>query len=251
MNKTYCILLLILLLTLLLASTFTNTAQATTLPWVRIVNADTPMYTNADTSKITCMLQYSYYLYVLDTLDQYYLVELMDNADGYPKILGYVAIDDVEQCTEYPLLPYYPQATVVVSTNSTAIRLSPLDSASQLIMATNAQTMSYYGYITSNDTLWYYVYFNGVFGYVDSSYVTLDNIDMHDTPLVEEVVETEDVLGNADNDILEDTTTSYTTTSEILLIIFVCVLSIVLVVALFVPRKHQPTASEQIWDKHL
>lgn len=255
MTRLYCIILIILLVGICLVPI---TASADSLPWVRIVDQDTPLYTNASTTKITCMLHLSYYLYVLDTVDNYYLVELMDNTTGYPKIVGYVSIDSVELCTEYPTLPYYPQVNVTVSSGSASVRLSPLDSASELICATNAQTMSYYGYIDSSGTRWYYVYFYGTFGYVSSQYVVADNISLHPTPLVEDTITEEpeedvtDTIAPTDDPETDTTidTTTYTTTSEILLIIFVSLLSIGLVVALFSP-KTKSTSTDKIWDKHI
>ncbi len=254
MTRLYCILLIILMIIICLLPI---TASADSVSWVRIINDDTPLYTNASTAKITCMLATSYYLYVLDTIDNYYLVELMDNSSGYPKILGYVACDSVELCTEYPTLPYYPQVTVTVSSDNASIRLMPLDSASQLICATNAQTMSYYGYIDSSGIRWYYVYFYGTFGYVSSQYVVADNISLHPTPLVEEVEpelpeeDVTDTLAPSDDDVtIPEENTSHTSTSEILLIIFVAILSVGLVVALFAHPAKSSTAS-QIWDKHI
>ncbi len=255
MTRLFCILLILLCTALCMPIT---ASADTTVPWVRIIDSNTALYTNANTSKITCMLETSYYLYVLDTLDDYYLVELMDNSTGYPKILGYVLIDSVELCTEYPTLPYYPEVNVTVSSSSASIRLSPLESASELMCATNAQTMSYYGYIDVDSVRWYYVYFYGTLGYVSSSYTVADNITAHPTPLVDDTIVEEDseVLDTFAPD-EEDTTTqeptedaSYTSTSEILLIVFVCLLSVALVIALFIPKK-TTTTTQQIWDRHL
>ncbi len=251
MNKIYCILLIIIFVVICLLPI--SASALDTVPWVRIINADTPLYTNANNTKITCMLHTSYYLYVLDTIGNYYLVELMDNTTGYPKIVGYVAIDSVEQCTNVPMLPYYPQCSVTVSTSSASIKLSPLDSASELICATNAQTMSYYGYIDVNTVRWYYVYFYGTFGYISSQYTLADNIPMHPTPLVEETIPEQPTPTDPDepeDTVTTPTNTNKTTTSEILLIIFVCILSIGLVVALFTPKVRTNTAC-QAWDKHL
>ncbi len=228
-------------------------ADDDSVPWIRIIDEYTPLYANANTANITCILELGYYLYIVDTVGDYYLVQLMDNSDNFPQILGYVQCQSVQLCTELPVTPYYPHVYATVSSSSTVVRLSPLDSANTLITATNTQSMSYYGYVNSADHIWYYVYFCGVLGYVDSTYVALDDIPAHPTPLYQE--EVQDTLSpttpedSTDNSTTTDMPTS--STSEILLILFVVALSVALVLALFLPRKAQRTTSQQIWDKHL
>jgi len=209
-------------------------AVASTPQWVRVVKDGVLLYTTAYSSKITMELQKSYYLQVLQEENGMYLVTVMQNQVGFPTITGYVFQNDVEKCDEMPALPYYPTATITVSANSASIKLSPMDSAQTLVVTTNTQQLSFYGETESYGKTWFYVYYAGMFGYVDSQLVTSPVIALHPTPIVEDTPvvapPTTETLPETD-----ETETPNTATSEIALIIFVALLAVGIVVALFLP----------------
>lgn len=208
-------------------------ASASTPQWVRVVKDDVLLYTTAYSSKVTMELQKSYYLQVLQEENGMYLVSVMHNQVGFPTITGYVFQNDVERCDQTPVLPYYPTASITVLANSAVIKLSPMDSAQTLVVATNTQQLSFYGQTESYGKTWFYVYYAGMFGYVESSLVTQPVIALHPTPIVEDVpVVTPPV---EDPPVTDDTPTPSGATSEIALIVFVALLAVGIVVALFLP----------------
>jgi hypothetical protein len=212
-----------------------NFASADTYTWVRIMDDATNLYTNPSEIKVTLVLEKSYYLRVLDTLEQFYQVQLFDGANGFLPITGYVLKDKVALCDTIPLSPTYPTVTVTVSANSTALYFSPLNSSQMLIVATNTQQMNFYGRIQQNDITWYYVRYGNVFGYVDSRNVTAPMIALHPTPLP--MPEQPPVDEPANTEPSEEPTATKVSAAEILMIVFVAFLSVGLVLALFLPQK--------------
>ena len=232
MSKFKCFCLLIALLFAVI--TLCPIVATATPQYVRVTTEEVKLYTNAETKKVTCLLVQSYYLTVIDRDATFYKVELMDNSNNFPKIVGYVQIDDVEECIEQPELPLYPQVTITVSADSARIQFSPLDTAQTLVIATNTQQMSYYGkFVDQYDNVWYYVYYNGYFGYVKSNQVTQPNVPLHPTPLQPDQPTVEPPTQQ------ENPTTTVPTnpTNEILLIAFAGILSTCLVLALFLPQQ--------------
>ncbi|MCM1043397.1 MAG: hypothetical protein NC350_04235 [Corallococcus sp.] len=199
--------------------------------WVRVISDDTAFYTNAARTKITCYLEKTYYLKILSRNGDFLKAELMDNSDGFPKIIGYVAANQVEFCSKQPSAPYYPKKTVTVSANSAKIYFSALSSSEVIVTATNTHKMSYYGSIEQNGTLWYYVYYNDVFGYAESGKLTNPDIAPHPTPLDTPTV----VPPSGKPDTTPTETDVSASAGEILLIVFVVVLAIGLTLTLFIP----------------
>ncbi len=228
-----CKLLIFLLLICLTATVATPTEVCAETPrWVRVVEDDVPLYTNANGNKVTFILQKSYYLTVSAEVNGYYRVELMSNATLFPTIVGYVKISDVVESEEAPVTPYYPEKTIYVSADSATLKLSPLESAETVITATNTQSVSYYGSITSENKQWYYVYYCGRFGYAEADCFTAPNITMHPTPLPETPSVVPPDTGTTPPD-----ETPADNTAEAILIVFVVVLAVGLVVAVFTPAK--------------
>lgn len=253
--KSTVIISLLMILILLSGFVFVPVVQADTYQnsvpqWVRVVNDDTKLYTNASTTKITCTLHKSYYLKVITATSAYYQVEFMNNTQQFPKITGYVLQSQVEEQSETPELPYYPSQSIVVKENSAPIYLSPLSSAEVIVVATNTQTMSYYGYIDNLGTTWYYVYYSGVFGYVQSQYTTQPDIPLHPTPLPVTPEPDPTPTPNPEDDPTQETPPQ-SGTSEIVLIIFVILLSVGLVLALFLPGNLKKKSADSYYDKYM
>lgn len=217
--------------------------------WVRVTDDNTELYTNASTLKVTCKLEKSYYLKVIGEKSTYYLVELMNNTELFPKITGYVLKNRVTLVTEQPQYPYYPTETVKVNTDSAAIRFSPLDNADTIVVATNTQTMSYYGKINGSGKLWYYVYYNGIFGYVESTDVTAPDISLHPTPLPDDTPTIDPTPETPEDPTTEIPETN--PTGQILLTVFVILLAVGLVLAMFLPGNLRKNTSESYYDKHM
>lgn len=234
MTKLKFKLLIIALMCCLTVMTCLNgsIAQASTPQWVRIVDDNVKLYTNANASKVTFELVKSYYLVVTAEVNGYYRVELMGNTLLFPTIVGYVNKNDVQEVTETPVNPLYPEETLYVNSDSALLRLSPLDSAEVVITATNTQSVSFYGEITSQGETWYYVYYCGRFGYAPSTCFTNPNISLHPTPLPQEPNDPPVVDDNPTGGI-----TKPDSTAEAILIVFVVALAVALVVAVFAPQR--------------
>lgn len=231
-NIRYKLLILVLLCCLTACIYLNGTALASTPQWVRIVDDNVKLYTNANASKVTFELAKSYYLVVTAEVNGYYRVELMGNTLLFPTIVGYVNKSDVQEVTETPVTPLYPEQTLYVNSDSATLRLSPLDSAEIVITATNTQSVSFYGEITSQGETWYYVYYCGRFGYAPSSCFTNPNIGLHPTPLPQEPDNPPDNNTNPPGEI-----TKPDSTAEAILIVFVVALAVALVVAIFAPQR--------------
>ncbi len=218
--------------------------------WVRITDGNTELYTNASTLKVTCLLEKSYYVKVIDEKSDYYLVELMSNTELFPKITGYVLKNRVTVADSTPQYPYYPTETVKVKENSAPVRFSPLDNAEIMVVATNTQTMSYYGKINGSGKVWYYVYYNNIFGYVESTDVTAPDIQLHPTPLPDEN-EPSTPINPDDSGDPTDQLPENDTLAQVLLTVFVILLAVGLVLAMFLPGNIRRNTSESYYDKHM
>lgn len=222
-------------LCLAVALALPHVANAST-KYVRVIQDDVPLYTNAEIKKVTCLLEKSYYLTVIEEIDDFYKVEIMGGDKLFPKIVGYVQRQLVEQENLQPVAPLYPTVSVTVQTSSASVYFSPLTSSDILVVATNTQQMSYYGKVIDQVTTWYYVYFNGYFGYVDSANVTTPKIPLHPTPLPQPVTPptTTPPSNESNQQIPEQSTRSGR--NEILLIAFAAILATALTCALFLPK---------------
>ena len=224
-----------------------NFAQAETISWARIVDDEVYLYSTADNDKKMFALEKSYYVEILDEVDNMYFVAVMQNETDFPRITGFVYKAQVTLCDIAPIAPYYPTEKVTVIGNSATIRLSPLPTASAELTATNTQRLSYYGKRISNGITWYFVYYGGCFGYVEASAVTTPNIILHPTPLPNTQTSVTPTPPAPTDPIDEPTPSVVSPTSEILLIVFVVVLAVGLTLALFLPGniKKKDTVFEQ------
>lgn len=203
--------------------------------WVRITKNDVHLYSTSDSSKIMFTLEKSYYVEVLSDVDNMYFVAVMQNDTDFPRITGYVRKSEVEICNVPPLAPYYPTVKITVTSSSAAIKLSPLPSAMTELTATNTQQLSYYGKMDYYGITWYYVYYAGTFGYVETTFVTVPNVPLHPTPLISEQIPSTPTDDTPTNTEPSNDDTPASPTSEILLMVFVVLLAIGLTLALFLP----------------
>ncbi|MBO5772496.1 MAG: hypothetical protein J6R37_01680 [Clostridia bacterium] len=201
------------------------------------MNDQTPLYSSPDKSKVICWLEKSYYLKVLEQTGSLYLVELMDNSFGYPKILGYVDTLEVEICSSPPLAPTYPKTYVTVSSGGATIYVAPSLNSQAIYTATNNQKLNYFGTIEVDGQRWYFVWYCQQLGYVRSIFTTEPNVELHPTPLhPEPEPETNNPPpnhegGKEENPLPQNNLTSW------LMIGFVVLLATTLCMALFLPSK--------------
>lgn len=242
-----CFILLVLLCYIVAHSvTLCANAETVTYLWARVTEENVNLYATTHNSKVICTLEKSYYVKILETYDDMLFVSIMGNSADFPEICGYVYTDEVKLIVEDPVVPYYPTQKATVSADSASLRLSPVPSAEVVTTATNTQQLNYYGKITSYNKNWYYVYYAGKFGYVDENSVTMQSIPLHPTPLIVELP-TVTVPADPNETPTPPTVDKVSPTAEILLIVFVALLAVGLILALFLPgnRKKRDNVFDQ------
>jgi len=204
--------------------------------WARIVKEDVNLYADEQCSKAVFTLEKSYYVQILETLDKVYMVTAMDNKEGFPSILGYVRKIEVKPVEATPISPCYPTEQIYVTGDSAQLKLLPLTSSENVIVATTTQKLNYYGKMSYYGKDWYYVYCGGKFGYVDADCVSQPKIELHPTPLEPTAPVIKPQNPNEDSGGEEtEKPVSKTPAAEILLIVFVVLLAGGLTLALFLP----------------
>lgn len=203
--------------------------------WARVTKDDVYLYADEKCERALFELEKSYYVEILDTVDNVYMVTVMQNKTGFPSLLGYVRKIEVKAVEVAPINPLYPTEQIVVTGDSAQLKLLPMNSSENVIVATTSQQLSYYGALTYYNSDWYYVYCGGKFGYVEQNATSKPKIELHPTPL--EVAQPVIKPQNPDdgNNGGNHEQNSKTPTAEILLIVFVVLLAGGLTLALFLP----------------
>jgi len=216
-------------------------ALAEDLPfWVRITKDGVALHPSPSESKTTCLLEKSYYVHAVSQTGEYFRVELFGESDEFTKIVGFVKKDDVETCDETPLAPHYP--TVQLTFKSTAkLHFSPLEESETLFAPLSGQTANYYGKVFSEGKTWLLVNCFDEFGYVEITAVEDFAVPLHPTPLAKpaDQPEPEPQEQTPQPQTPQETPSQGTQAEEILMIVFVVVLAVCLVAALFLPNREK------------
>lgn len=234
-NKIACALLFALIMLYVAVPCCFAANAAVEYSWARITKDGVYLYADEACSKMTFQLEKSYYVQILNTLDNVYQVTVMQSDGNFPSILGYVRKIEATPCEAAPILPVYPTEKIYVTADSAQLRLLPLASSEIVIVATTTQTLNYYGRISYYGRDWYYVYCGGRFGYVDVADVSAPAIEMHPTPLEAAKPVNATPQQPSDDNPPSDKTETSNPTAEILLIVFVVLLAGGLTLAMFLP----------------
>lgn len=210
--------------------------------WARITREDTYLYATEDCSKQMFMLEKSYYVQILESLDKTYFVKVDCQDKNFPPLCGYVLKNQVRVCDDLPIAPLYPTEKLVVNGNSATLRLSPTPSAEVVLVATNTQTVCYYGNIVAYGLDWYYVYFAGQFGYILAEQVTSPKISLHPTPI--EVPQNTPTITPPTDQPSQVAPETFSPTAEIILTVFVSLVALAITFSLFLPVK----SKKQLFD---
>ena len=213
-------------------------------PWARIVKDNVNLYTDESLERVMFTLEKSYYVKIISEQDNTLFVSVINNNDDFPTICGYVRRIETEACEIPPLSPVYPAVQLTVTEDSAPLKLMPLPSAENVIVAVNGQKLNYYGKISSYGTTWYYVYAGGRFGYVERTKASPPQIELHPTPIVKD-----HPTFNPDkpdgSEKPSEKNEGLTPTAEILLIVFVVLLAVGLTLALFLPGNLKKNVFDQ------
>lgn len=203
--------------------------------WARVTKEDVYIFADEECSKMMFMLEKSYYVEILATLDATYQVAVMQGEANFPTVMGYVRKIEVTPVEVAPLSPVYPCEQILVTTDSAQLKLLPLDSSEIVIVATTTQKLNYYGKLRYYNKDWYYVYCAGKFGYVNVKDVSTPSIAPHPTPLQDAKPVIKPQQPDDGTEQPDPNDKNATPTAEILLIAFVAVLAGGLTLALFLP----------------
>ena len=233
-KKSILVIACILSVTLFALIVVSNVAHAETANWARILKDDVYLYKTEDGDQPLFILEKSYYVHVIQDLDSILQVEVIPSDSAFLPIVGYVYRNEVSLSTTPPTEPYYPAVKVTVTADSVELKLSPVPSSSAAVAVLNMQSMFYYGKRESYGLTWYYVRYAGKFGYVEASAVSQPNITLHPTPLPQTPASTTPTPPTDPPEDINPIDHS-SPTSEILLIVFVVILAVGLMLALFLP----------------
>ena len=217
----------------------TNIAEAesvydgTTADWARVLKDNVYLYKTSAVNEQLFALEKSYYVQIVRDLDSVLQVEIIPDDTDFIRIIGYVRKNEVSLCSTPPITPYYPAVKVNVRDSAVLKKFDNSTLVPVLAMFSNEQ-MQYYGKRVIDGVTMYYVQYAGRFGYVEASEVSSPQVTLHPTPLPQTPAST--TPSTPSDDPVDNTPTESTSpTSEILLIVFVVVLAVGLMLALFLP----------------
>ncbi|MBQ7339514.1 MAG: hypothetical protein IJW43_01520 [Clostridia bacterium] len=202
--------------------------------YLRVIDDNTPFYTNEFSSSPLFYLPYSYYVKVIGENGDFYHVEYCGE-NGINGLDGFVPktklFDDSQSSSSY-----YPNVTITTSSNAVLYADSSLLNSIQYIFPD--REVKYYGSLYQADnTLIYFVSYNDKLGYIKESALLPFEIPLHPNPLTfldtpeepEETPETPEIKPSAD-------------VSSIKIAIIVS-LSFAGLFAIFIAFKNKPTKS--------
>ena len=224
-------LLSVVLFALTVANSSASGLMTDTASWARIVNDDVYLYLNAELTMPLFVLAKSYYVEILDEVDYALQVEVKVSGNDFVSVVGYVKSSEVSLCQAPPIAPYYPAVKVKVTADSADMMLEASSASTTVCAVLNSQEVCYYGVKVSAGVTWYYVRYAKKFGYVAASQVAAPQIPLHPTPLPQKPASTTPSTPNEPT----DTKPQSKPTWEILLSVFVVVLAVGLMLALFLP----------------
>ena len=183
---------------------------------------------------------YSYYLRIVDREGDFFLVEYQDNADGFPKIYGYVEESAVSTEYQTPTLPLYPKQSLSVI-RSSYVYTQPARNAELLASVLKDQTVRLYGSFPSKDgeDLFYYIKFGQVMGYIPAEACSSPRETTHPDPILSPSVEpiSDPSATSAVDDSPAKSVSRGKETIEIVLIVAITLAVLVIVYTMFRPKK--------------
>ncbi len=147
--------------------------------YLRVINHSTPFYKNATDSVELFFLPYTYYVEILDTVGDFYHVEVFGLGelvalDGFvPKS----ALFDDGLTVEHPFL------TLSVYTCETAVLYADIQLSTPIQYVFPERELAYYGSILTPSGNAFFVEYNGRLGYVKEQCVLPFSIPNHPNPL--------------------------------------------------------------------
>lgn len=191
----------------------------------------TNLYRLCDNDSITniiCLVEKSYFVEIISESENYYKV-------NYNNISGYVKKNEVKKVTTTPSTPF-PYNIKIVIANPCNLRSSPTNKSSTNNIITtlqaNESNITFIGRIFSEEaidfggTTWYYVNYQGSYGYIYNKYVKSITPIYENTENATYYHETFDKITNP-----------ITHTPSIIIIIIMFIPCLLILIILYLPRK--------------
>ncbi len=122
-------------------------------PWARIVKDNVNLYTDESLERVMFTLEKSYYVKIISEQDNTLFVSVINNNDDFPTICGYVRRIETEACEIPPLSPVYPAVQLTVTEDSAPLKLMPLPSAENVIVAVKDKSLTTTAKLTPTELL--------------------------------------------------------------------------------------------------
>lgn len=190
-----------------------------------------------DISNIYCLVEKTYFVKIVADYNDYYKVE-------YNGITGYVKKNDVKEITNTPFTPY-PYNIKITLDSACNLRSSPTVKSQHnniiTTLSSGESNFTFIGRIYSDEaidfggTTWYYVNYNGEYGYIYNKYVKSI------TPIYEN---TEEVTYK--NSTSEPLVNPITNTPTIIIIALLFIPCIIILLILYLPRKNKLKKIKQV-----
>ena len=184
------ILTIITLLTAVFISSLTAStvyAKTDAYKYMRIIDENTPLYSDVLGTDLVCYLPYTYYVRVLSHGEYFLRVECYGN-DGTAAFEGYVP---AEKLYDDGLEVDKPYADVKATTAATTILYFDKELTMPQMYVFPERSLKYYGQIPYGDTYIYFVGYNGRVGYVKETDLYSFEVPNHSNELTFLITENE------------------------------------------------------------
>lgn len=242
------IITLLLIISILLTSYHTNLIVYAESRYARIENSTCLYKSTLDSdniSNVICIAEKSYFVEIIGDYDSYFRV-------NYNGVNGYVKKNDVKEISNTPSTPYPYNIKLTIGSNCN-LRSSPTTKSDTnnilTTLYTDEHNFTFIGRIYSEEAIdfggstWYYVNYNGTYGYIYNRYVKSI------TPIYEN---TENVTYLSTEPTKIENPISHTPSLILIIILLIPCLAILLI--LYLPKKHvkksRPKKSPKIFERY-
>lgn len=198
-----------------------------------------------DISNIYCLAEETYFVEIIGEYEEYYRVI-------YNSINGYVKRNDVQEISNTPSTPYPYNIKIVIGSNCNLRSAPTTNTSSNNILTTiysGESNITFIGRIYSEEaidfggTTWYYVNYNGTYGYIYSKYCKSI------TPIYPNQEEVTYLSAQSSR-----ITNPITHTPSLIIVIILLLPCIALLLILYLPKSHKkkakPKKSPKIFDRY-
>lgn len=129
--------------------------------------------TNQNLDNILCLAEATYYVEIISDYNELYKV-------NYNGITGFIKKTDVKEITNTPITPYPYNIKLLINSNCN-LRSSPTTKSNTnnviSTIYTTSKDITFIGRVIGEEAIdfggntWYYIYFNGNYGYIYNNYV--------------------------------------------------------------------------------